>query len=300
MIDRRLFLLGTVALASAGWAIPAELSPARFERIRSRLGPGARLGVGLFDMMSERTAGFEADSRFPLGSTFKVPLVAAVLERIDRDEMTLSQQVAVAAGDIVEYAPVVRRRLRQGRMRLNDLCAAAVVDSDNSAANLLLREIGGPESFNAFVRRCGDRVTRLDRYEPELNLVDAGGERDSTTPAAMAGLVHELLAGDILSRDSRSRLSEWMQRPIRLRIRLRADLPPPSGGADRGVAAAGEIDRLYPRGQGAVIVAAYIAGGDSRPMAREAAFESVARAVAAAMPGSALPSDPPEISYPIG
>ncbi|WP_437125857.1 serine hydrolase, partial [Escherichia coli] len=41
--------------------------------------------------------------------------------------------------------------------------------SDNTAANLLLTTIGGPKELTAFLHNMGDHVTRLDRWEPELN-----------------------------------------------------------------------------------------------------------------------------------
>ncbi len=62
-----------------------------------------------------------------------------------------------------------------------------VTDSDNAAANLLLRRLGGPEEYTRRVRAWGDAVTRLDRYELGLNENAQGDPRDTTSPAAMAG-----------------------------------------------------------------------------------------------------------------
>ena len=101
--------------------------------------------------------------------------------------------------------------LSRGRLSVEQLCAAIVEVSDNSAANLLLRRLGGPAGLTAFIRRSGDRVTRLDRYEEELNTNLPGDARDTTTPAAMLGLMQALLLGDVLTAPSRARLIGWME-----------------------------------------------------------------------------------------
>ena len=72
-------------------------------------------------------------------------------------------------------------------MKLGALCAAALELSDNTAANLLLETIGGPEGLTRYARALGDQQTRLDRVEPDLNSAIPGDERDTTTPAAMLG-----------------------------------------------------------------------------------------------------------------
>lgn len=69
-------------------------------------------------------------------------------------------------------------------MTLLALAEAAQTTSDGAAANLLLRELGGPAAFTAYCRARGDGTTRLDRFEPERNEVRAGDERDTTTPRA--------------------------------------------------------------------------------------------------------------------
>ncbi len=70
-------------------------------------------------------------------------------------------------------------------MTVRELCSAAITMSDNTAANLFLTTIGGPKELTAFAQH-GDRVTRLDRWEPELNEAIPNDERDTTMPAAMA------------------------------------------------------------------------------------------------------------------
>lgn len=94
-------------------------------------------------------------------------------------------------------------------MTLSDLCAATMIWSDNSAADLILESVGGPEAATEYVRSLGDNVTRIDRMEPEGNIFGPGEIRDTTTPTAMLGNLKTLFRGDTLSPLSRDRLTEW-------------------------------------------------------------------------------------------
>lgn len=80
MIVRRSFIGGGLALlGGCASGLPARgETDAAFETVRARLGPGARLGVAALDTGTGRTIAFDADWRYAMASTFKVPLAAAV------------------------------------------------------------------------------------------------------------------------------------------------------------------------------------------------------------------------------
>jgi len=108
---------------------------------------------------------------------------------------------------------------------LRELARAAQVTSDNGAANILLRALGGPAALTAFWRSLGDSVSRLDRYEPELNLVPASEFRDTTTPAAMARTLARIVYGEVLPEAERAELKGWMVETQTGMRRVRAGLP---------------------------------------------------------------------------
>jgi beta-lactamase class A len=83
--------------------------------------------------------------------------------------------------------------LAKGGMTIRALAEGAQKQSDNAAANLLLKQIGGPTGFTQFFRDLGDQVTRADRFEPEMNRWKPGDDRDTTTPAAKATTVAKIL-----------------------------------------------------------------------------------------------------------
>jgi beta-lactamase class A len=196
---------------------------ARIAGIEARI--GGRIGVAALDTSNSKRLDYRAEERFPMCSPFKFLAAAAVLKRVDEKQEKLERFVPYDAKQILEYAPVTKEHLKEGGMNLRALCAAAIEQSDNTAGNLLLDAIGGPEGLTNFVRTLGDRVTRLDRIEPELNSAIPGDERDTTTPAAICLDMQRLLLGDALSEASRRQLEDWLQRNETGGPMIRAGVP---------------------------------------------------------------------------
>ena len=288
MIDRRAVVIGAGALATACMGYPHESRRARvdFRGLQESLGPGGRLGVAALDVASGRRLAHDEAGRYAMASTFKVALAGAILAEAERGALALDREIAFGPGDLVSHSPVLEAHLQRGRLPVERLARAIVEVSDNGAANLLLARIGGPAGLTAFIRRCGDAVTRLDRPEPELNSNLPGDPRDTTTPAAMVGLLHALLLGDALGPASRARLIGWMEGATTGRDRLRAGFPAGWRVGDKtGTGANGahnDIAIAWPPGRGPILIASYQSGGNADAATRNAVHASVARAVAAA------------------
>ncbi|WP_088185295.1 SGM family class A beta-lactamase [Sphingobium sp. Z007] len=185
---------------------------------------GGRLGVALVDRSGALLLGFNRDERFAMCSTFKAPLAAAVLIGAEGGKFGLEGEIPFSGDDILDYAPVVKKNKKRGRMSMGELAQAAVEVSDNSAANLLLPMLGGPEGLTSFMRAHGDTVTRLDRNEPTLNENAEGDPRDTTTPAAMAGLMGRLFFRD-MKPESVDKLRSWFNASSTGDKRIKAGLP---------------------------------------------------------------------------
>ena len=295
MIDRRTFLAAGIALAAGcRAAAPAKSEPPdetavqarrRLEVIRATLGPGGRLGVAAIDTGSGRELRFDAGSRYAMASTFKFPLAAAVLALVDRGALSLDEKLPIPPGKLLDNSPATERYRDEGSLSVVRLCSAIVELSDNAAANMLLRRIGGPEALTRFIRSCGDPVTRLDRYEMELNSNLPGDPRDTTSPAAMAGLARALVLGDRLAEQSRRHLSTWLQKSVPGPDRLKAGFPSPLWlvGHKTGTGANGAVNDVavaWRSGRPPVVVACYQSGGTADRPARFAAHAAVGRLVA--------------------
>src|SRR3954468_7156018 len=210
MITRRrlMTLACAAALAPPALAAGAQRS---LQALQKRV--GGRLGVHVLDSQSGKRFGLDEDSRFAMASTFKLPLAAALLWQVDRGAFTLERSLSIDKGDLLANSPAVEARLAAGAgaMTIRELCAAIIVQSDNAAANLLLAGIGGPSVLTRFFRdSVGDKVTRFDRAENELNSNTPGDPRDTTTPRAMVDSMLRIFTQNVLSLPSRAMLIEWL------------------------------------------------------------------------------------------
>ena len=244
---------------------------------------GGRLGVAAVDIGSSRRLEHRAGERFPMCSTFKLLAASAVLHRVDEKKEQLTRFIPYTKADLLEHAPITREHVNEGGMTLAALCAAAVEYSDNTAANLLLQTIGGPEGLTRYARSLGDEQTRLDRLEPHLNSAVPGDERDTTTPAAMVANLRALLLGNALSQQSRQLLDRWLADNKTGGEMIRAGLPndwkigDKTGRGENG--ATNDIAIIRPPGKSPIVLAIYFVGSTASPKARLAAIADVARIV---------------------
>lgn len=188
----------------------------------------ARLGVYAHNTVTGRQVRYRAGELFATCSAIKTVTISAVLRDLDRDGDYLAKRIHYTQRDVTRsgYAPITGtpEHLANG-MTVAELCAAAIDYSDNTAANLLVGELGGPQAVTAFCRSIGDRVTRLDRWEPELNSAEPGRVTDTTTPHAIGRTYARLVLGDALTAPHRQQLTTWLLGNTTSGARFRAGLP---------------------------------------------------------------------------
>ena len=212
---RRLLVAATTTALTA--CAPATAAPGPdpvYERL-DELERQYNACVGLFatDMRTGRTLAHRDNDSFAMCSTFKAYAAARVLQEAQRGELDLQQAVFIDPGNpwlLLPNSPVTASQAGK-TMPLAQLCAAAVQRSDNAAANLLLRAIGGPPAITEFARSIGDDRTRLDRWEVDLNTAIPGDPRDTSTPRALGGGIQSLLTGAVLGEAQRGQLEDWMR-----------------------------------------------------------------------------------------
>jgi beta-lactamase class A len=259
-VDRRIVLAGGLLLPAAAGA---QASP--FQALEADV---SRIGMTALDTGTGRTLSYRADERFLMCSTFKLALAAAVLRRVERGEEKLDRLVRYTKADMLPVSFVTTPNLATG-LTVEALCAAIIHVSDNTAANLLLRSMGGSAALTAFLRDTGDAVTRLDRMETALNIRD--GDKDTTTPAAMLATMRALLLGEVLMPASRAKLIGWMEEVTTGGTLLRAGFPAGWRVGDKtGRGMGGEINDLAivrPPGRPPILVCAYTERGSDKMLA---------------------------------
>jgi beta-lactamase class A len=168
---------------------------------------GARLGVYVMDTATGHTVTYRAEERFAYVSTLKA-LAAGVLLRGDSED-DLNRVVTYSAADLQKYSPITSKHVTTG-MPLRDIIAAALQYSDNTAANLILNQLGGPNGLQKALRDLGDPTTHVDRTEPTLNEAVPGDVRDTSTPRALGTDLQRFALGSLLSNSRRQLLTNWL------------------------------------------------------------------------------------------
>lgn len=243
---------------------------------------GGRIGLFAINTATGDYISYRADERFPVCSTFKTLLAAAFLKRSEESPELLGQKIKYSKNDIVEYSPITEQHLEEG-MTISELCAATVQYSDNTAANLLMKELGGPEAVTAFARSIGNNYFRLDRWETELNTAIPGDARDTATPRSMAHSLLKLSLQDGLGDTQRQQLNEWLIGNTTGASRIRAGIPEgwlvgdKTGGGSYGTS--NDIAVIWPLNRAPVIVSIYTTQNEETAKPRNDVVASAARIV---------------------
>ena len=209
---------------------------------------GGRIGISVINTDNNQKIEYRADERFPMGSTFKVMLVATVLKQSMTNDQLLQQKVTYTKEDIATWSPITEKHITDG-MTILELCAATIMYSDNTAANLLLQQLGGSEPVTAFARSIGDNTYNLNSGEAELKSIP--GDFDYTsTPAAMEKSLQQIIFSNALGSQQKEHLLNWMKANTTGDLRIRAGTPKTwvvadkTGSGDYGLT--NDIGILYP------------------------------------------------------
>ncbi|MBZ2194658.1 class A beta-lactamase [Occultella gossypii] len=217
-------LFGSAALTACAGPEPARTDPTgpgSDALVRLEEDTGVRIGaVGI---TADARVDHRAEEAFPMCSLFKVLAVAALLRERAYDDAYWAEPIPFGPADLVEDSPVTSASTTWA-MSPTTLADAALRFSDNTAGNLLLAQLGGPDAITTFAADLGAASTRLDRWEPELNEAAPGDVRDTSTPSDIALLYRALLLEDRAGALSGARLRAWMLRNTTSDARIRAGL----------------------------------------------------------------------------
>ncbi|WP_295193818.1 class A beta-lactamase [uncultured Brevundimonas sp.] len=267
-VERRRVLTGLAALSAVGCSPRAESRPAAPAPVSDEVidlsdletRNGGRLGFVVQDVATGRKLGWRGNERFVYCSTFKMYLAAATLLRAQAGQERLDRRIPITAADMINHAPVTEPAVGAS-LTVEQLMKGAVEVSDNPAANLLLKAMGGPSAMQTFYRSIGDDSTRSDRFEPEMNRLD--GDKDTILPNQSVANLRRLFLDPAspLTAASRDLLLQWMTDTPTGQNRLRAGTPADWRVAHKtgtgGYGPTNDIGLLYPPNGQPVIVAAY-------------------------------------------
>ena len=253
------------ATTLAAQATPAPAAPdTSLERALRTIAEqsGGTLGLSALHIESGKRVALRGDERFPMMSVYKLSIALAVITRAEWGELKLTDSVTLRPSDMHPGVSPLAQKYPNGgvKLSLNQLIESMIVDSDNSAGDVLMRLAGGPEGVTGRMREIGIQGILVSRPEARIALdyfgvADAppdstwtlaslerlmGGvapakrtqaaawyledERDTATPNAMTDLLTALFAGKAVGQESTQWLLELMTRtptgPRRLKSKL--------------------------------------------------------------------------------
>ena len=290
--DRRIMLLGAGALMLA--ACSREVKSAETDLDADMAADGETLDLDLSDLEARHggrlglavasggmNAAWRGDERFVYCSTFKMYLAAATLLRVQAGQERLDRAIPITAADMINHAPTTEPAVGS-TLTVEQLMQATVELSDNPAANILIREMGGLEALRAFYRGIGDDNTRVDRLEPEMNRAD--GDKDTITPIQSVQNISRLLVSPEtpLNAASKALLMRWMTDTPTGQGRIKAGVPDGWTVAHKtgtgGYGPTNDIGLIQPPTGAPIVIAVYFhATRDSTDAQREAVIAEATR-----------------------
>ena len=277
----RCTLLAMCALPSSALAQAATTAPvpvteattrgddpglARLAREVERLADdgGGVMGVAAVHLESGRAVMLNGEERFPMASSYKVPIAVQLLTRVDRGELRLDSMIALRPGDIHPGSGVLSELFDDPGVSLSliNLLELMLLISDNSATDVVLRTAGGGGAVTQRMEALGVSGIRVDRptvaliadfygvralppdhdvtiaqyrelaqavtREQRLAAAEAFNRdpRDTSTPAGMVTLLEKIWRGEAVSGESTTLLLDIMTRSTTGAGRIRGVLPP--------------------------------------------------------------------------
>lgn len=262
---------------------PTELLSAQQQFTALETATGGRVGISALNTENNMRIQHRANELFPFDCTSKTFVVAAILKKSMNNPLLLQERVHYTKKDLIEWSPITKKHIKDG-MTVEQLCEAAMTVSDNTAVNLLLKKLGGPQAVNAFARSIGDKTFNLQDWWPNDANWQWGDVIDTSTPAAMETSLRKIILGDVLASPQRALLINWIKHNTTGNKRIRAGVPTgwvvgDKTGTNFYDGATGDIAVIWPPKCKPIVIAVYYKKDEKNAKKREDVIASATRIV---------------------
>jgi beta-lactamase class A len=249
-----------------------------------------RVGGSALMIETGQSASVRGGDRFPMESVCKLPIAMAILNDIDRGDLTLHEKLRVLPADLVPpavHSPLRDQNPHGTELSVRELLQFTIQQSDGTASDVLLRLAGGPRRVTSYTRRLVGSGIAIEEPENALARSDKAGYRNWATPDASVALLQSLQEGRALSAASRELLLDLLTTTSTSTHRIQGLLPQgtPVGhktgtsgtyhGLTRGTNDIGLV--TLPNGRH-LAIAVFVADSSADEMAREGVIAKIAKA----------------------
>lgn len=224
--------------------------------------------VGIYGINTENGKAYQhnADERFTFASTYKAIASGILLNKVAPSE--LNKKVEINESEIVANSPVTEQYIGK-TMSLKALIKASMLQSDNTANNKIMQELGGVKGLKHELVQLGDDVSEPQRLEPELNYFDPNSKADTTTPRAAAQTLNSILTSNEMNESNLSLLKQTMIENKTGDTLIKAGMPNSYTVGDKSgqaltYATRNDLAFIYPKGQDKPIILAIYSKQDQK------------------------------------
>lgn len=281
-------MLSAFAILVAALCAPSELSG----RVAHLAAPArGHVGVAARVVETGERVALHASDRFPMQSVYKLGIDYAVFQRVDAGRMRLGEKIRIEKSDLPPSGVVspIRDSHPEGgfEMTLEELLRAAIVESDGTACDVLLR-LMPPAEVTEALRRLGVTGMVVATTEAAMTTGPEVQYRNWATPESTLDLLQALQEGRGLSAESRARLLRWMSETPTGPARIKGKLPAGAAvahktgtsGTHQGLTRATNDVGILTLADGRhILLAVYVSDSPAPQSAREGVIADVARAV---------------------
>ena len=222
-IMKKLLISVAIAWVSLGTAYAQNVLEA------ITLDSGGRVSASLLVLETRQSLWILPDAAAPMQGVYHLPITMAALAAVDQNKFKLDQKIHVTKDDLVasELNSAIRDQHPDGNFKisLKELMHAALIDSDSTASDVLLRLVGGPTGVMQYLEQLGIRDIKIMDSENDMAKSWKLQYRNTATPKAMISLLQTIQQGKGLSSKSHALLMKWMMEADTSTNRIKALLP---------------------------------------------------------------------------
>jgi len=255
-------------------------------------GAKGRVGVSAAVLETDETiASLNAGGHFPMQSVYKLPISMAVMKQVDEGKLRLDQKVQVTKKDYVgraAHSPLRDQHPQGTELTLSELVRFALVESDGTASDVLMKLAGGRIPIQTYVTDLPVTDMVVLNTEKELGQDWQAQYRNSATPEAAVGLLRALFERRGLSESSQTLLLKFMTESRPGPNRLKGLLPigtvvahkTGTSGKENGITAATNDIGIVtlPNGKH-LAIAVFVSDSPADEATREGVIAKIAKAV---------------------
>jgi len=249
-----------------------------------------KVGVAAVVLETGEAALLNADDHYPMQSVYKLPISMAVVDQVRLGRLDLDEKIGVTKDDLVrigQASPLRDKNPNGGEFTIRELIRLALVESDGTASDVLMRIAGGPTAVQDYLTQIGIRDMNLVNSEKELGRDWQTQYENWATPQGAIEVLRALQSRRGLSPDSQAFLIKLMTESVPGNKRLRGELPAGtmvahktgSGGTRDGInSATNDIGIITLPDNRHLAVAVFVSDSAANEATREAVIARIGKA----------------------